>query len=94
MSTYVTVRHAPLAALTLIKLFLQHRQRSLTLIIFLILFTLFPECLQLDRLWWSWVLLTIMRGSTYCVALIGCRSIQLSAELLLLFFLVRLRHAS
>jgi len=34
MSTYVTVRHAPLAALTLIKLFLQHRQRSLTLIIF------------------------------------------------------------
>ena len=69
----------------ILKFFLQHRQKSFLLIFFFCFFQ--RAC--------SWVLLTTtmrhLTYVTYSVALIGCRSIQLSEEAF--FFLVRLKHA-
>ena len=67
----------------ILKFFLQHRQKSFLLIFFFYFFQ--RAC--------SWVLSTMRRLTyvTYYVALIGCRSIQLSEEAF--FSLVRLKHA-
>ena len=70
----------------ILQLFLQHRQKSFLLIFFFYFYFFQRAC--------SWVLLTTtMRRLTYVtyyVALIGCRSIQLSEEAF--FFLVRLKR--